>query len=275
MQTLVGQDGTNESLNLNLSADFTSDPMAVYTGKQIIGYHTGYTLTAIDPQLGTVEATTITPGDFSVYKTEAGTDDFNGKQAFRFDFVLNDAGDEKNYYIFEAVKQLVNISNYFYWQGVKYDYNIQQNKDLYQQVKNNAGVILLRDTIMSHQFIRLNVYTRDTETGNALIGSLDSAYSRIFISDSLFNGQSYETQFWISMDHFIAANPQEAGVVQIQVKSVSKELYDYLFMNEKYRQEFGNFNVTNLSSPVGNIQNGFGVFGSSVRKQWSYYDQFQ
>ena len=73
------------------------------------------------------------------------------------------------------------------------------------------------------------------------------------------------------MDHFIAANPQETGIVQVQVKSVSRELYDYLFQYEKYNQDFGNFNVGNLASPVGNVQNGFGVFGGSVRKQWSYY----
>jgi hypothetical protein len=273
---IVGQDGLNESLSLNVSPDFSLDPMAVYSGNQILGYQTSYTLTATDPLLGMVQATTIIPNDFSVQQTEAGAEDFNNSQAFRFAFILNDAADEKNYYIFEAVKQLANISNYFYWQGVKYDYSLQQNKDLFQQVRNNAGVTLLRDTILSHQYIRLNVYTRDTKSGNASLGSLDSAYSRIFISDSLFNGQSYETQFWISMDHFYATSPQDyQGVVQIQVKSVSKELYDYLFMNEKYKQEFGNFNVTNLTSPVGNIQNGFGVFGGSVRKQWSYYDQFQ
>jgi hypothetical protein len=78
------------------------------------------------------------------------------------------------------------------------------------------------------------------------------------------------------MDHFIAADPQETGIVQVQVKSVSKELYDYLLQYEKYNQDFGYFSVSSLTSPVGNVQNGFGVFGGSVRKQWSYYfDQLQ
>ena len=273
---ILGQDGSVQSLQLNNSPDFASNPMAVYSGSQMFNLHTSYTLTATDPLLGTIGASTTIPNDFSIIQSETGKEDFHGKQVFRFAFVLDDAGNEKNYYIFEAVKQLTNLSRYFYWQGIKYDYDLQQGYDLFQQVKNNAGVVLLRDTILTHQYLRLNVYTQDFNTANASMGSLDSSYSRIFLSDSLFNGQSYETQFLIAMDHFQAANPGETGIVQVQVKSVSKELYDYLADYEKYKQVFGNFNVGSLSSPVGNIQNGFGVFGGSVRKQYSfYYDSLQ
>ncbi len=268
---ISGQDGSSESLTLNNAPDFISAPTAVYSGNLPFQYNTVYTLTATDPRLGTVVATTTIPNQFSVQQPETETDDLNGKSVFRFGFAINDAGDEKNYYIFEAVKQLVNIARYFYWQGVKYDYNLQSGYDLYQQVKNNSGVVLLYDTLLTHQYIRLNVYTKDNNTGNATMGSLDSPYRRIFITDSLFNGNTYETEFWISMDHFIAANPQETGIVQVQVKSVSRELYDYLIRYEKYKQDFGNFGVGGLASPPGNIQNGFGVFGGSARKQWSYY----
>ena len=269
--TITGQGGPAESLTLNESPDFLSNPMAVYSGTIPFQYNTAYTLTASDPNLGTVTATTTIPNDFSVNRTETETDDLNGKKVLRFAFVINDAGDEKNDYIFEAVKQLVSISRTFYWQGVLYDYNQQSGYDLYQQVKNNPGVNLLLDTVLTHQFIRLNLYTKDNRSANASIGSLDSPYRRIFITDSLFNGQSYETEIWIDTAHFTAATPQETGIVQVQVKSVRKELYDYLFQYEKYFQDFGNFSVNNLASPTGNLQNGFGVFGGSVKKQWTYY----
>ena len=271
-----GQDGSAESLFLNNSPDFSSNPMAVYSGAMTLKYNTTYTLSATEPQLGTIAATTTIPNNFSVQQTETEMDDLNGKSVLRFGFNIHDAGGEKNYYIFEAVKQLVNISRYFYWQGIKYDYNLQQGYDLYQQVKNNTGVVLLRDTLLTHHDIRLNTYIKDNNTGNANLSSLDSPFRRIFITDSLFNGRDYESEIWIAMDHFIAADPQETGIVQVQVKSVSKELYDYLFQYEKYNQDFGYFSVSNLTSPVGNVQNGFGVFGGSVRKQWSYYfDQLQ
>lgn len=268
---ITGPNGTPESLGLNSGTDFISNPLAVYSGSLPFQYNTAYTLTAVDSRLGTAVATTIIPNDFSVKKTETETDDLNGKKVFRFAFRIDDAGNEKNYYIFESVKQLVNISRYFFWQGTKYDYNQQSGYNLYQQVKNNPGVALLRDTVPVHQFIRMNVYTKDMHTGNALMSSLDSPFRRIFITDTLFNGQTHEGEIWITMDHFKASNPQENGIVQVQVKSVSKELYDYLIQYEKYNQDFGVFNVGSLTSPVGNVQNGFGVFGGSVRKQWSFY----
>ena len=257
---IYGQDGSAESLFLNNSPDFSSNPMAVYSGAMTLKYNTTYTLSATEPQLGTIAATTTIPNNFSVQQTETEMDDLNGKSVLRFGFNIHDAGGEKNYYIFEAVKQLVNISRYFYWQGIKYDYNLQQGYDLYQQVKNNTGVVLLRDTVLTHHYIRLNTNTKDNNTSNANMSSLDSPFRRIFITDSLFNGRDYESEIWIAIDHFIAADPQETGIVQVQVKSVSKELYDYLFQYEKYNQDFRYFSVSNLTSPVENVQNSFKVF---------------
>jgi len=269
--SITAQDGSIQQLSLNTSQDFISNPMAVYSGPGNFLYNTEYTLTATDPLLGTISATTNIPNDFSVSHVETEHDEFNGKQVLRFKFVIDDAGNEKNFYFFEAVKQLVMLSRYFYWQGTKYDYDTQSGYDLFQQVGNNPGVNLLLDTMLTHQFIRLNVFTRDNRTENFKMSSLDSSFRRIFVSDSTFNGREFETEIFIARDQFIAANPQQLGVVQVQVKSVSKELYDYLSQYEKYTLDFGNFPVNNLSSPVGNIKNGLGVFGGSCRKQWSFY----
>ncbi|HVM89740.1 MAG TPA: DUF4249 family protein [Puia sp.] len=268
---ITGQGAGTQTLLLNTTSDFTSNPMAVYSGTSVFVNNNTYTLSATDPLLGSIEATTVVPDSFSAKKTETETDDLNGKKVLRFAFTINDAAAQKNYYIFDAVKQLVNTFKYFYWQGTRYDYNTQQGYNLYQQVQNNPNVVLYTDTILTHQYLQLNVFTRDNNTANAGIGTLDSAYSRIFITDSLFNGHQYETEFYISRDYFKAADSTQKGVVQVRVKSVSKELYDYLFQYERYNLNFGNFPVGNLSSPQGNIKNGFGIFGGSARKQWSFY----
>lgn len=268
---ISSSNGSSETLVLNNAGDYLTNPMAVYSGTRPFQLNTTYTLSASEQSLGSITATTTIPADFQVQKTGTEKDDLNGKPVLRFNIVIQDAGDEKNYYLFESVKQLATVSHFFSWQGQSYNYDTQTGYDLYQQVKNNPGVSLSLDTILTQQFLRMNVYTKDSHTGNASMGSLDSSYHRIFIKDSLFNGQSYETEFMISMDHFKALAGEQAGVVQVQVKSVSKELYDYLLQYEKYNQDFGNFSVSNLNSPVGNIQNGYGVFGGSVKKQWSYY----
>jgi len=269
--SIRSQDGASENLQLNITPDFISGPLAVYSGGSPFQYQTEYTLSASDPQRGTIEAKTTIPGDFTAHYLQSENDDLNGRPVFRFAFSIEDPADQKNNYIFEAVKQLVTISRYFFWQGQKYNYDETPGYNLFQQVKGNPGVVLLLDTLKTHQFIRLNVFTKDTRTANAAMGSTDSAYRRIFLNDSLFNGMKYETEILVARDHFKMANPQEIGIVQIQVKSVSKELYDYLLQYEKYNLDFGNFAVSNLVSPSGNIQNGFGIFGGSVKKQWSFY----
>jgi len=264
------------SLLLNQSSAFSSSPTAVYSAGETFQLATRYHLSATDPALGTVEAYTTIPSDFDARKTETEIDDLGNKKVFRVGFNIHDAAEEKNYYILEAVKQLVYIARTFTWQGQSYDYNSQAGFDLFQQVSNNPGVLLVIDTIRRPVYLRLNVFTRDTHTDNAVIGSLDSAYRRIFISDSLFNGKNYQTSLYVEMDQFMASDSTQKGIVEIRVKSVSPELYHYLLDYEKYNLDFGNFSVGNLNSPNGNIQNGFGIFGGSAKKQWDfYYDNLQ
>src|SRR5438034_489444 len=85
------------------------------------------------------------------------------------------------------------------------------------------------------------------------------------------NGQSYSSQFAVSMNHFEAKNSAELGIVLIQIKGVSKDLYDYLSHYEKYKADFGSMPTSQLSSPPGNIKNGLGIFGGVSKKQWGFY----
>ena len=271
--SITGPSGISMPLTLNNAPDFMANPMAVYSASLVFANSSAYSLSATAPQFGSAEASTMIPPDFSVEMRGTETDEYGGKEVLRFDFSISDEVSQKNYYVFEAVKQLATVSKYFFWQGTKYDFNSQQGADLYQQVKNNPGVSLLTDTLLTHQYLQLDVFTQDMNTANTVIGPLDSAYKRIFITDSLFNGKLYTTHFFVARDHFHASSAQQTGIVLIRVKSVARELYEYLLQYEKYSKNLGNLPVGNLTSPQGNVKNGIGIFGGAVRKQWSlYYD---
>lgn len=269
--TIVSQNGTANQLKFNNSSDFNGNPATIYSHAGIFQNNTDYTLKINHPTLGEVTAATHIPGPFFVDNVDSDEDDLHGKEVLVFSFEINDAANEKNYYIFEAVKQLVRLFSHFYWQGVRYDYDTPAGRDLYEQLQNGPGITLLRDTIPTNKYIRLNAYTTDVKTDNKNLGSLDSAFRRIFITDSLFNGQSYSTEFSIVRDHFVASSQQEKGIILVRIKSVNKAFYDYMLKYEKYKTDFGTIPVGQLSSPSGNIQNGFGIFGGSSKKEWKFY----
>lgn len=270
--SITDQNGLVRQMSLNTDPGFSTNPSAIYTSPMIFKNNTDYTLNISAPSSGPVIATTHIPKAFALQDVEAEEDEFLGKQVLDFSFILKDNADEKNYYIFEAVKEIVSVYRYFYWQGVLYNYDTPEGKKLYQDlIDDDENVKLKKDTLPAHQFMRLNVFTQDPNTANAGLNSLDSGFNRIFISDSLFGGMNYATSFFVDMSHFIAANPTEKGIVEIRVKSVDKSFYDYMLQYEKYKTSFGTLPVSQLTSPVGNIQNGLGVFGGSAMIQKKYY----
>lgn len=270
------QGGATQRLWLNNSIVFSNNPASIYSNNSVFKYNTDYTIHITHPELGPVSATTHIPGPFMVDSIDSYEDNISGKPVLVFDFTINDPPAEKNYYIFDAVKQIVKLYRYFYWQGVQYNYNTPEGLNLFEQVKDQPGVTLIRDTIPINKYIRLSVFTRDIKTDNDEFSSLDSSFRRIFIRDSLFSGQPYTSRLAVSRDHFVAADSTETGIVRLRINSVSKELYDYLSQYEKYKSSFGGVPISQLSSPVGNIQNGLGVFGGVARKEWIfYYDVLQ
>jgi len=46
-----------------------------------------------------------------------------GSPVLNCQFTLLDSPGVEHYYIFEAVKQLVRLSHYFIWKGIRYDYD--------------------------------------------------------------------------------------------------------------------------------------------------------
>jgi hypothetical protein len=220
---------------------------------------------------GTVTAQTTIPSPVRLSHFDTSGDIRYGAPVLKCRFTLTDSPGVSHYYVFEAVKQLVRLSHYFYWKGARYNYDKPEGKKLYDQVKNSPGVKLLRDTLASSIFNRLGIFTDDINVDNAQASSLDSPFRRIFLPGQLVSGQSYTTSFSIDRKYFTASDDSSRGRVLVQVKSVSSDLYNYLFWYEKYKSDIGSVPPGQLYSPPGNIQNGLGIFGGSAKREWVFY----
>jgi len=267
---IARQDGRSWTLKLNTSPDYTGNPASIYTAPQKPRYNMTYTLQVQDPLSGTVTAQTTIPPSLHISAVDTATDTRNGNPMLRLRFTITDSPGVSHYFVFEALKELMRVTHYFFWQGVRYSYERPEGKTLYEQVKNRPGVHLLCDSSTTNSFTRLNVFTDDANVDNAQVSSLDSPFRRIFWPGHVV-GRKYTTTVLIDRKNFISADPEGRGRVLLQLKSVSPELYNYWFWYEKYKSDIGSVPPGQLYSPPGNIQNGLGIFGGSSKHQWVYY----
>jgi len=263
-------DGRSWLLKLNTSPDFANDPASIYTAPQRPHSGTTYSLQVQDPLSGTVTAQTTIPPlvRLTGFDTSSGT--HAGTPVMNCKFTLLDSPGVDHYYVFEAVKQLVRLGHSFIWKGIRYDYSKTDAQKLYQTVKDSPGVVLRLDTIPRNTFLRLNLFTDDPNVANSQVTSLDSPFRRIFLPSRVF-GSTYTTSFSVDRKFFQDPTNSSPGIVLIMVKSVSPELYNYLFYYEKYKLDIGSVPTGQLYSPPGNIVNGLGIFGSSSKRQWFFY----
>ena len=262
-------DGRSFAMRLNTSPDFALDPASIYTSSGRPRSSTTYSLQVQDPLSGTVTAQTTIPPlvRLTSFDTSSGT--HAGVPVMNCQFTLLDSPGVEHYYIFEAVKQLVRLSHYFVWKGVRYDYDKPDGQKKYETLKDSPGVRILLDTILRNTFLRLNIFTDDANVANTQVSSLDSPFRRIFLPPHTVNG-TYNANFCVDRKYFRDDKHNSPGMVVIMVKSVSPELYNYLFFYEKYKSDIGSVPTGQLYSPPGNIQNGLGIFGSSSKRQWSF-----
>lgn len=269
--SLVNENNQWTRLFSSSNAAYRNNPTSMYTCNEVMRAGQEYGLHINHPVLGTASATTRIPDPFLLREVFAENKKLNNEEVLVFNFTVQDEAAERNFYIFEAVKQLVSVSMYFMWQGTKYDFGSPEGKTLYDQLKTQQQVELHKDTIPMATYLRLPVYTFDRKTENARFGTLDSAYARIFIQDSTFNGAAHSSFIAIPKKIFRATTEAEKGRVVVRIKSVSNELFRYLSDYERYRMDFGILPVQQLVSPRGNIQNGLGVFGGVNRQEFIYY----
>jgi hypothetical protein len=263
-------DGRSWLLKLNTSPDFANDPASIYTAPQRPHSGTTYSLQVQDPLSGTVTAKTTIPPLVHLTGFDTSSGLRGNTPVMNCKFTLLDTPGVDHYYVFEAVKQLVSLSHSFTWKGIRYDYSRSDAQKLYQTIKDSPGVVLRLDTIPRNTYLRLNLYTDDANVANSQVSSLDSPFRRIFLPSRVF-GASYATGFSVDKKFFRDQTNNSPGIVLIMVKSVSPELYNYLFYYEKYKLDIGSVPTGQLYSPPGNIVNGLGIFGSSSKRQWFYY----
>lgn len=273
--TVVLTEGKSTSwiLHPNYSAQFANNPTTLFTSRQRLRYNTTYSIEIKHPTLGNSRASTRVPllPEQIIIDTLASDTLIQGKEVMVANISWKDAADETDYYIIEAVKEIVKFRYYFYYRGVRFYIDHPAGKALYDKLNGSGQIHLYTDTVPQNQFTRLNVYTNDVNSQNASINNLAYPFRRIFFTDNSFNGTKYSTKVFIDRQFFIADDPTQRGRVRLQFKSVSKALYDYLFIYEKYKTEFGTLPVNQLAYPSGNIQNGLGIFGASARHEKIFY----
>jgi hypothetical protein len=267
--TITGTNTMSWVLQPNYSPQYASNPTSVFTNRNRFKSNTTYKIEINHPTLGIVKASTHIPPLPRPISVDTGSTRFNDVEVFAANITWKDSADFEEFYIIEAVKELVKINHFYWYQNRRYSYDTQEGKAFYEQVKNTPGIKILTDTIGMNKFVRLNVYTEDDQSENAKIDKLSNPFRRIFFPDPVFNGENYTTKVYIDKQFFV--NPQQKGRVRLQLKSVSKELYNYLKLYEKYKTDFGSVPTNQLISPTGNIENGIGIFGGSAKRERVYY----
>jgi hypothetical protein len=267
--TITEANAASWVLQPNYSAQYMNNPTSVFTNKKRFKANTTYKIEINHPTLGLVQASTHIPAIPRLISVDTTTTLFNDKNVFEADITWKDSVDYDEFYIIEAVKELVKNNHFFYYHGKRYNYDTQSGKAFYETVKNTPGLKILRDTIGLNKFTRLNLYTRDELSENAHIDKLTNPFRRLFFPDGAFNGDNYTTKVYIDKQFFV--DPTQKGRVRVQLKSVSKELYNYLKLYEKYKTDFGSVPTNQLVSPAGNIVNGLGIFGGSAKRERIYY----
>jgi hypothetical protein len=257
-------------LQPNWSQQFIANPTTVFTNKRRFRINTTYSIEIKHPTLGVVTGTTYIPALPKVTFIDTSYETYAGKNMLAADITWQDDTNIENFYIIEAVKELLTIRRYFIYKGKRYDYDTPQGNTLFGQV-SSTGVRLLRDTIPQNKYLRINLYTDDAKTDNTSISPLDNPFRRIFLPDHAFQGQSYKTRVYIDPQFFTATDPTQKGRIKLEIKCASKELYDYLLLYERYKTDFGYIPANQLPSPTGNVQNGLGVFGGSSKKERIFY----
>jgi hypothetical protein len=124
------------------------------------------------------------------------------------------------------------------------------------------------DTIWSDVRYRVPLFTDDPNTDNIIASHPSYTNKRILLPDKVFNGSSYFTNVYIDKQALEKSSTYEQLV--IEVKSVSKEYYEYLKVYDQYDPKLGLNGNTKTIDLKGNIVNGFGILGGVNKYEFTY-----
>lgn len=199
----------------------------------------------IEVEHGSLKAESISkiPKAFTANFIEKREGIYGNGAAWIFDIEINDDPDEENYYLIEAVVDIVGGEHE---NGVDTESGIGFNGE-----DEGVGVHIEHfsaDPNAENQFLTEGVDYRE------------HPFKFVFLTDKAFNGQKYKTHLAVRDYDFYRAELDEF-LVDIHIRSVTKEMYNYFKSLEQRRI----FELSPFSEPIiisGNIDNGIGIFGT-------------
>lgn len=271
--TLTVTDGNGGSWALAGVQDSLSEELRTvsFSSNAVVSAGARYTLTARHPALGEASAVVNIPQPFAAVLIDTVRTQYAGVGVLRASVRIDDAPGN-HYYIIEAVKQPMDVTHEFFFGGRWR--NVTLDPFLYDSLRTaGASFSERRDTTFSTRSARLSIYTDDAATENLLSGSkAPIAYRRVLLSDRTFADRQYTTTVSLRSDAFVAFYPEDRGRVRLQVKSVSKEYFDFLARYERYVPEA----AAEPDVLQGNVVGGYGAVGGAAQVEWVWvFDAFK
>lgn len=249
--------GFDDTLMATLSTYPFSSAVKVSAG------HT-YTVTASHPVIGTATAVVRVPAAFEADTSGVAHIMYANDSVIKVRLRINDASDIQNYYVIEAVKQIMNVEGYF-----KHDNNwllINDFREQYELKKANGTLEAKFDTVFYKSYVRRIVYSTDANAENTVSRGAYTPGRRILLRDAAFNGQNYTTDIYIRKEYDGGFTGLERGCLLLTVKSIPEDYFRFL---KSYDEQTDADDVFSLPLKVeGNISNGVGVIGGVYKRQF-------
>lgn len=183
-------------------------------------------------------ATCNTPSDFAISfdLQDTFTNEFGGNKVYDLPITINDKANEDNFYIIEARGREVFAVDDEYYQAI-------------------------------------GLYCLDPNSENTDIARQEDEYQRIFLSDAGFDGTNYAFNLKVSKSfaEFGLTEDAKGLFLDINVSSVSKDLYKYYKNFELHERSYGNDIFAQPVSMHSNIEGSdLGIFGAEITKTISF-----
>lgn len=229
----------------------------VYTDPRILATGDSFSVSATYPGLETATATVEIPKPVSVSLVDTTTVQYNSDSTIKFRLKIDDDPSEDNYYVFECLKQHMDVVHSFFYNDKWLPVSL--NRALYARLKAEGPLSERTDTTFYRRYSRIQLYTNDNNTENAYDEGLTMLQDRVLLKDRLFNGSTYYTDVYVRKAPTVDS---VKGVTIFYVKNVTREYFEFLKSYEQYSGSSSSFNSLdqprNLKS---NVKNGGGVVG--------------
>lgn len=226
-----------------------------------------YIITATHSALGTATARVRIPEQINAEVTDTVSTPYATDKTLKVKIRLKDPGNATNYYVIEALKQMMLITGYFYYDNSWYA--MTDDTALYNQLKATGNVVTRFDTTYYPGYLRQYIYTADPNSENAQDNGSFTRSRRILLKDAQFNGNDYETTVYVVHETPDSTIDQRGRVI-LYIKSVSEDYFKFLKSYEVFLPTLG-YNATEQPVKVqGNVQNGYGMIGGVSQVTFTY-----